>query len=300
MKILIMAAAGNQGSVLVPRFAEAGFDVRAVRASPGRDQEVLALGAKEVMVGNAADRGFLAEAVSGVDVVYHVGPTAHPLEREMGFAMVDAVREANVGHLIYSSVLHPEASLMVQHKLKAQVEEHLLQANINFTIFQPADYLVPAQFEMAFKMGLWEAMYNLDRPQAMIALTDVADAAVKVARERERHFGATYQLCAPGMPSMNDVARAIEKVTGLSMPTKQVPPDEFFNRYYGKGQGDKFPYELTLIRSVGMWYEQFIFAGNSNVLRWLLEREPTTLEQFIQTVWDEYQAKNKAVATAEA
>lgn len=289
MKILIMASHGNQGTVVVPRFAQAGFDIRAVRATPGRDHEVLDMGASEVLVGDARDRAFLAEAVSGVDVIYHVGPTGHPQERDMGFAMVDAAREAGVGHLIYSSVLHPIASLMPQHKLKRDVEEYLLQANIPYTVLQPADYMIPRIFQQTFETGRWEQMFDLDRGQAMVALTDVADVAVRVARERERHFGATYQLCAPGVPSGNEIARAIEAVTGKPTTAQLITADLFFQQFYGKGQGEKFRYELALIRAVGLWYHQYVFAGNPNVLEWLLERPATTLEAFIATEWRAWQ-----------
>lgn len=289
MKILIMGANGNQGRLMVPRFARAGFAVRAVTAHCA--DEVRANGATEVMVGEGTDRGFLREAVSGVDTVYHIGPTAYPLEREMGFAMVDVAREARVGHLIYSSVLHPIADLMPQHKLKREVEQHLLESNLPFTVLQPADYMMPITFQLAFESGYYEMLYGVDRGQAMVALTDVADVAVKVAREREKHFGATYQLCAPGNPSANDIAAACTRITGRSMEARYVTPDTYFQRYYGMGEGDQFRYQLALIRAVGLWYQQYDFAGNSNVLDWLLGRPPTTLEDFIANEWRIYQGK---------
>jgi uncharacterized protein YbjT (DUF2867 family) len=107
------------------------------------------------MVGDAADRKFLRTAVAGVDTIYHIGPTAHPLERDMGFATVDAARD---------------------------VEEHLLEANIPFTVLQPADYMVPVVFQPVFSSGVWEQLYDLRRRQATVALEDVAEVAVKVAR----------------------------------------------------------------------------------------------------------------------
>jgi uncharacterized protein YbjT (DUF2867 family) len=284
-KILVMAAHGNQGRLLVPKLHKAGFEIRAVRQTPGRDEELKALGANEVMVGNAADRGFLAQAVKGVDTIFHIGPTANPLEREMGFAMMDTAREAGIGHVIYSSVLHPIASKMVQHKLKREVEEHLLESNIAFTVLQPADYMVPAVFRPAFDSGVWEQLYDLDRGQAMVDIGDITDVAVKVALEREKHFGATYQLCAPGNHTGHDIAAAFKRVTGKHVKPVLVSPDEYFQRYYGMGQGERFRYQLGMIRSVGLWYSQYVFAGNPNVLTWLLGRAPVTLDQFIEREW---------------
>lgn len=290
MKVLLMAAHGNNGRLLLPRFAAAGFDVRAVRATHGRDDELKALGANDVMVGDAADRGFLREAVSGVDTIYHIGATANPLEREMGFAMVDCAREADIGHFVYSSVLHPIAEKMVQHKLKREVEEHLLEANIPYTVLQPADYMLPHVFAGAFQTGIWENLYSLDRGQAMVALEDVADVATKVIAEREAHFGATYQLCAPGNHSARDLAAAVTRVTGQPVEPVRVTPDAYFERFYGVGQGERFRYQLGMIRSVALWYDQYEFAGNSNVLRWLLGREPKTLDAYVLEQWDAYRA----------
>jgi uncharacterized protein YbjT (DUF2867 family) len=290
MKILVTAAHGNQGRILLPKLRAAGFEIRAIRATAGKNEELKEIGASEVMVGNAADRGFLAEAVAGVDTIYHVGPTAHPLERDMGFAMVDAAREAGVGHMIYSSAMHPIASKMIQHNLKREVEEHLLEANINFTVLQPADYMFPPLFQLAFQSGRWEQLYDLDRGQAMVDIEDITDVAVKVASEREAHFGATYQLCAPGNHSGHDIAAAIRRVTGKDVEAVWISPDDYFEQFYGKGKGDRFRYELALIRAVGLWYTQYVFAGNPNVLTWLLGRSPVTLDEFIAREWKKYQS----------
>jgi len=289
MKILVMAAYGNQGRVLLPRFRDAGLEIRAIRRTPGGEKEVLALGADEVIIGDASDRSFLREAVAGVDVIYHIGPTAHPQEREIGFGMIDAAREAGIGHFIYSSVLHPIASKLIQHKTKRDVEEYLLEANIGFTILQPADYMIPALVRSAFENGLWEQIYDLDRGQAMVHLGDIADVAVKVALEREKHFGATYQLASPGNHSGHDIADAFMRATGHTIKPALVSPDEYFGRYYGVGGGDQFRHELAVIRAVGLWYSQYVFAGNPNVLTWLLGRPPISLDDFIRQEWEEIQ-----------
>jgi uncharacterized protein YbjT (DUF2867 family) len=293
MKILVMAAHGNQGRVLLPKLRAAGFEIRAVRATPGRERELKDLGASEVMSGNQADRGFLREAVAGVDTVYHIGPTASPLEREMGFAMIDTAREAGIGHFIYSSVLHTIATKMVQHKLKNEVEEHLLEANVPFTILHPADYMVPAVFAPVFESGVWEQPFALDKGQAMVDIGDLADAGTKVALERDKHFGATYELCAPGNHDGHAVAAAFKRVSGIDVTPSYVSPDAYFERYYGKGQTERFRYELGLIRSVGLWYSQYVFAGNPNVLSWLLGRPPVTLDEFIARQWEQQKQRQK-------
>lgn len=290
MKMLVMAAAGNQGRVLLPRLREAGIAVRAVRASANGEDEVKLPGANEVLIGDAVDRGFLREAVADVDAIYYVTPTAHPQEREMGWAMIDAARDAGIGHFIFSSVLHSIASPMLQHKAKRDIEERLLEANIPFTVLQPADYMMPHVIGEAIRSRVWRQLYDLDRVQAMVALADVAEVVVKVAREREAHFGATYQLCAPGNFSGNDIAQVIARVTGLEIGTELITPDEYFKAFYGMGDGEADRYPKAMIRSVAMWYGQYDFVGNPNILTWLLGRTPTSLDQFISETWRELTA----------
>ena len=81
--ILVTAAYGNQGQRLIPLLARAGKKVRAMRAS-GDLEALRVLGAAEAIHGDASDPATLARAMEGVETVYHVGPSLHPREEEMG------------------------------------------------------------------------------------------------------------------------------------------------------------------------------------------------------------------------
>ena len=97
--ILVTSANGNQGRRLVPKLLAAGHRVRACVQSEASAAQLRDLGATETLVGDLADPAFVAAAFDGIQSVYHVGPTLHPAERAMGFAMIDASRTAGVGHL---------------------------------------------------------------------------------------------------------------------------------------------------------------------------------------------------------
>ncbi len=137
-------------------------------------------------------------AVAGVDAVYHIGPTLHPREREMGLLLVDAARAAGVGHFVFSSVLHAIITDLVQHEIKRDVEEHLLASDLEFTILQPSNYMLPLKLRPAFERGVFELSWSLERLQSLVDLDDVTDVAVRVLTDRDRHLGATYELAAPG------------------------------------------------------------------------------------------------------
>ncbi len=265
---------------------KAGHEVRALRNAPGREEELLRLGATEVIVGDAADRSVLRRALDGIDTVYHIGPSAHPREREMGLAMVDVARETGVGHLIFNSVLHAIASKLIQHKTKRDVEEHLIESGVNFTILQPSDYMLLALLGTAFDSGVFKLSWDLNRLQAMIDLHDLAEVVVKMTNEREKHFGATYELTAPGAYSAHDIGAAIARVIGKPIAVEQVSTEGFRDSFYDDADSrNGARYQYGVFRAITAWYGQYDFVGNANVLTWLLGREPTSLESFIVREW---------------
>lgn len=71
----------------------------------------------------------------------------------MGFAAVDAAREAGVKHFVFSSVLHAIITDLVQHESKRDIEEHLVSSGLEFTILQPANYMLRHRLVTAFDRG---------------------------------------------------------------------------------------------------------------------------------------------------
>lgn len=90
--ILITAANGNQCKHLAPKLIAAGLYVRAVVQSRSSAESLRAAGVNDVVVGDIGDADVVRTAIRGVQKVYHVGPTLHPREREMGIALVNAAR----------------------------------------------------------------------------------------------------------------------------------------------------------------------------------------------------------------
>jgi uncharacterized protein YbjT (DUF2867 family) len=62
--ILVTSAFGTQKRLLLPKLADAGIAVRALRERP-REDELRALGATEVVIGDAADPATLLRRLPG-------------------------------------------------------------------------------------------------------------------------------------------------------------------------------------------------------------------------------------------
>ena len=121
MTVLVTAANGNQGKLLIPRLLAAGVAVRACGQSESSAAALYLAGVPNVCVGDIGDPAVLSRALDGVHNIYYVGPALHPAEREMGFAAIDAARTAGVQYFVFSSVLH---AITTDRFLMATIEQY--------------------------------------------------------------------------------------------------------------------------------------------------------------------------------
>lgn len=287
--ILVTAANGNQGKHLIPRLLESGQVLRACVRSEDSARSLHSAGVADVVVGDIADSAVVARAMRGVEKVYYVGPTLHPEERGMGFAVIDAAREAGVKHFVFSSVLHAILTDLTQHEVKRDLEEHLLSSGMEFTILQPANYMLRHRLKPAVEQGLFRLSWALDRYQSMVDLSDVTEVAAAVLVDSDRHAGATYELVAPGRYTAHDIAKVISEVLGRKVATERIEADEFTAASLGADHEIRFPYHTGAARAISKRYSSHDFIGNPNVLTWLLGREPTSFKEFVQREIDAFQ-----------
>jgi uncharacterized protein YbjT (DUF2867 family) len=288
--LLVTAAHGNQGKLLIPRLLAAGVDFRACVRSGESARALCGAGATDIVVGDLSDPDVLAQAMNGVEKVYYVGPALHPREREMGIAAVDAACAAGVQHFVFSSVLHAIITDLVQHEIKRDLEEYLLSSGLEFTILQPANYMLRHRLTAPFTEGIFRLSWALDRYQSMVDLGDVTEVAAAVLADSAAHAGATYELVAPGRYTAHDIALAISGVTGREIVAAQIESSVFLKAALGVDSLDQVPYQARVSSAISKRYSSNDFIGNPNVLTWLLGRTPTTFEQFVQREFDAFGA----------
>jgi uncharacterized protein YbjT (DUF2867 family) len=275
--ILVTAAHGNQGRLLIPRLISSHAAVRAWVRSEASAQALRRAGVEEVVVGDMTDQDTMARAFNGVEKVYHIGPSLHPKEKEIGIAAIDVARGAGVKHFVYSSVLHAITTDFVQHEVKRDVEEYLLSSGLEFTILQPANYMLPLRLKSAFEQSVFRLYWSLDRRQSMVDLADVTEVAAMVLDDTDRHAGATYELVAPGRHTAYDIAEIISSVVGRDISTELIDPEMYIAQFLGINPD---PYQVRGARAISARLSTHDFIGNPNVLTWLLGRQPTTFAQF--------------------
>ncbi len=296
--ILVTAANGNQGRLLVPKLLAANVPVRACVQSNASAEHLRALGVDDVVVGDLSDPAVLAKAVNGVEKIYHVGPTIHPRERKMGFAIVDAARAEGVQHLVLSSVLHAITTDLLQHEIKRDIEEHLLSSGLEFTILQPANYMLPLKLRPVFERGVFELSWSLQRRQTMVDLGDVTDVARLVLTDSARHTGATYELVGPGRFTGHHLGEIISRVLDRPIEVREIDADTYLKACIGDADPAQFTHQVRVLRAITARYSSHDFIGNPNVLTWLLGRPPTTFEQFVRGQYEAFRLRQQGAVPA--
>src|ERR671924_204944 len=132
MTILAVGAAGKFAGLVIPALARRGARIRGFVHKREDAERVLSLGAAEIAVGDLRDRSSLDTALRGIDAVFYVAPAFLPDEAQVGKSMVDAAIRAGVRRFVFSAVIHPVLSSLVNHAAKVPVEEAVLNSGLEY------------------------------------------------------------------------------------------------------------------------------------------------------------------------
>jgi NAD(P)H dehydrogenase (quinone) len=280
--ILITGAAGKTGRAVIRALLARGQAVRALVHKPEQVRPVKELGVQEVAAGDLCDPAAVGEAARGSRAIYHICPNMHPDEATIGQAVIAAARSAEVQHLVYHSVLHPQVEAMPHHWLKMRVEEQLFESGLSYTILQPAAYMqnVLAQWNSIIQDGIYPVPYGVETRLGMVDLDDVAEAAATVLTEAG-HTGATYELAGAEALSQIEVAAVLADCLGRPVRVETIGIDRWKQRARASGLGI---YQIKTLVKMFRYYEQHDLWGNPHVLGWLLDRPPTPFAAFVKRV----------------
>src|SRR5215469_7473978 len=143
--ILVTGATGHQGGSSLRHLKERGFTVRAVTRDPTKPAARSLTGARtEIMRCDLNDATALARALEGVQGVHSVQDSAPGYESEVhqGKSLADIANRLRINHFVYSSVGSADRNTGIPHfESKAQIETHLRNTGLRFTIFRPVFFM---------------------------------------------------------------------------------------------------------------------------------------------------------------
>lgn len=279
MNILVTGAAGKTGQAVIQALAARGTAVpHALVRHQGHVAPVRQAGAATVLVGDMQETAVWLTATRSMDAIYHICPNMHPAEVDIGKAAINAARANGVHHFVYHSVLHPHIEAMPHHWHKLRVEEWLFTSGLGFTILQPAAYMqnVLAGWPRIVTEGIYDVPYPVETRLSLVDLADVAEAAA-IVLTTPGHSGAIYELAGPEVLTPVNMAAVFEEVVGRPVSAVFQPLDTWQTQAQSAGLNQ---YAINTLLKMFRYYARHGFWGNGHLLRWLLQREPTTFAQF--------------------
>ncbi|MCI0550009.1 MAG: NmrA family NAD(P)-binding protein [Anaerolineae bacterium] len=281
--ILITGAGGKTGRTLIKALSKA----ESVCAFVHREKHVSmlkSLGAEKVLVGDMRDETAIHSAMQGMRAVYHICPNMSPDESVIGRLVIDEAQKAEVEHLVYHSVLHPQVEKMNHHWQKLRVEEMVFESGLPFTVLQPAPYMqnLLAGWKSIVEDGVLRVPYSVDSKFSFVDLEDVAEAA-KVVLTEPAHANAIDELVGTLPMSHVEVAEIFGRVLKRDVRAEKEEIGDW--RLRAKGLS---AYALENLVKMFEYYDQCGLEGNPNVLRWVLKRKPTSFASFIARIIREH------------
>jgi uncharacterized protein YbjT (DUF2867 family) len=275
--ILITGAGGKTGRTLVKMLSKVESVCAFVHGEEHVDR-LKSFGAKKIIVGDMRAESAVRLAMKGVRAVYHICPNMNPDEDVIGKLVIDEARKVGVAHFIYHSVLHPQTEKMTHHWQKLRVEEMVFESGLPFTILQPAPYMqnLLAGWKSIVEEGVLRVPYSVNSKLSFVDLEDVAEAA-KIILTEPNHLNAVYELAGTLPMSHVEVAQVLSHVLNREVRAEKEKIEEWKLRAVGMSE-----YALEHLVTMFEYYDQWGLTGNPNVLRWLLKREATSLEEFTE------------------
>lgn len=266
--VLVVGAGGGNAGLLVPALAARGARVRGLVRHQDQMKTVREHGAHEVVLGDLTDRESIREALRGVSRAFYIAPAFIADEAAIGRAFVQDALDAGVNRIVFSSVIHPTLSQLVNHSAKGPVEEAVLDSGVQFTFLHPVLFFQMLQVSVprAIQDGVLAEPWSTDTRFSRVDYRDVAEVAARALLEDDLLSG-TFDLASPGELSRHDLAALISEVTGRPVRAERIDPQSL---------GAPPPMQAM--------FEHYDHAGlvaNPLPLRAALGREPRSLHAYI-------------------
>ncbi|MDB4973129.1 MAG: hypothetical protein JWN48_1470 [Myxococcaceae bacterium] len=235
---LCVGATGAQGGSLARSLLRAGRRVRALTRDPrsASARALHALGA-EVVTGDLSDLSALSTAMQGCDSVFGVTNYWEHFGSEIvhGKNLVDAASQAQVGHLVLSTLPSPEAlsqgSIAVPHmESKAAIEAYARRSRLCLTFVHVAFYyenflswFVPRpDRDGVLSFGFPQGAAKL----AGVSVADVGPVVTQVLAQREHFAGATLGVVGDELPC-DRYAEVLTQVLGRPVRYVHIERSEY-------------------------------------------------------------------------
>ena len=230
--VLVTGATGQQGGAVTQALLKNGHTVRGLTRNAGSAAaQRLAAQGVEIAVGDFTDSDSLLLAADGVDTIFAMTtPFEQGVDAEtaQGLVLLDAAKQANVGHLVYSSVANADKQTGVPHfDSKYAVEEAIVSSGIPYTIIAPVffmDNLLQPWMSGTLNEGKLSMAMPGTRPLQQISVANIGTFTTAVIERRESVFGKRFDIAGDELTN-DSLAAIFADVLGRPVNYEGFPPD---------------------------------------------------------------------------
>jgi len=232
--ILVLGATGGQGGAVTAALLDRGRPLRAmVRRPDAPSARGLADRGVDVVAGSLDDTATLGAAMRGVDAVFALTTpfeTGVDAEVAQGHAILAAAVEAQVPHLVFSSVASADQHTGVPHfESKAIIENELVSTGLPYTIVGPTYFFDNALGgEQRIRAGILDLPLPPDRLLQQLARSDLGAFVAKVLRDPNAYVGQRIELASDAVTPRR-MAALLGDLLGRSVRHDQTPLESIRN-----------------------------------------------------------------------
>jgi uncharacterized protein YbjT (DUF2867 family) len=286
--ILITGASGNVGREVLKQIAQTGVQVRAAYQSVSK--AAAAPSGVQLVTMDYNEPATVRAALKDVERVFLVGPPTSniaALERKA----LDEIKRSGVRQVVTLSAMGGRAAIFPgQH---ADSEDYIKSSGVTYTFLRPNGFMQNFVNYNAATINSQNAFYGCqgDGKVSHIDIRDIAAVAVKTLIE-DRHDGKTYTLTGPAALSNAEVAQILSDDLGREIRYVDLSPSQFKQALLANGVSEWSADAMVDLQR--LYREGGASAVTSDVER-LLNRKPTSFEQFSRDYRQAFQAQERAV-----
>jgi NAD(P)H dehydrogenase (quinone) len=278
--VAVTGSTGALGGRVAARLAAAGVRQRLVVRDPARAPNLPNI---EIVQATYDDADALRAAFAGTDAVFLVSAAEHPERVRQHLTAVDAVADAGVERVVYTSFLgaKPDATFtLVRHHWAT--EQRMRERDLAYTALRDSMYLDFLPF-LAGPAGVIRGPAGEGRV-AMVARDDIADVAVAVLLGGG-HERTAYDVTGGELKTMAEWAAELSEVSGRPVRFEDETIEQAWQSRASYGAPD-WEVEGWITSYLAIAAGELAVVGDTverlaghppTTLRELLERDPSLL-----------------------
>lgn len=177
----------------------------------------------------------LASAFAGVDRLLLVSSSDNGKRRLQHRNVIAAARDAGVGLIAYTSILHADSTPLMLAEEHRDAEAALAEAGVPHVLLRNGWYTEVYTWRLpaALKVGTLAGAAGLGRISAA-ARADYVEAAAAVLTGSD-HAGRIYELAGDASFTLAQLAAVVSHASGKLLPYRDMSPEDFRSALLGAG-----------------------------------------------------------------